>query len=165
MHAITRFTLFALAAICATALSQAAIAAVVQQSQIMLSADNCQAALPAFDGNIRKRPLAMQNDGTTPAFVTCGFKGLGIDPHSAGNDLIGVALTTQGSQSVSVTCTLVNGFSEPVYLTQTRTVHPGVANLLFWTGNGLDLAAMSCSLPPQTGILYTMRNYEETIED
>lgn len=33
----------------------------------------CQTALPVFDGNVRKRPLAVQNEGTSNAFVTCSF--------------------------------------------------------------------------------------------
>ena len=31
----------------------------------------CQAALPAYEGLIRKRPMAIQNEGVSTAFVTC----------------------------------------------------------------------------------------------
>ena len=31
----------------------------------------CAAALPAFEGLVRKRPRAIQNEGSTNAFVTC----------------------------------------------------------------------------------------------
>ena len=37
--------------------------------------DRCQPALPTFDGSIRKRPKAVQNEGTSIAFITCGFSG------------------------------------------------------------------------------------------
>jgi hypothetical protein len=33
----------------------------------------CQSALPVYDGLIRKRPLAVQNEGTKSAYVTCSF--------------------------------------------------------------------------------------------
>lgn len=165
MHLLIRSVLLGLAASCATAAPHAVSAAYVQQSQVMLSADNCQPALPAFDGNIRKRPLGMQNEGAATAFVTCAFKGLRFDPRTTGNDLVGIVLSAQGSQSVTVTCTLVTGVGEPNYSTQTRTVYPGVGNLLVWESGALDFAAMSCSLPPQAGILYTVRNYEEYIVD
>jgi len=33
----------------------------------------CQGALPNYEGAIRKRPLAVQNEGTGSAFVTCAF--------------------------------------------------------------------------------------------
>ncbi len=48
--------------------------AVTQNRRFQANATSyCQAALPAFEGAIRKRPLAVQNEGTTNAFVTCSF--------------------------------------------------------------------------------------------
>ncbi len=42
----------------------------------------CQTALPVFDGNVRKRPLAVTNEGTSNAFISCSIpKG----PDSTGN--------------------------------------------------------------------------------
>ncbi len=163
---------FFLVALSLVACLPAARAANVTQTQVMMSADSCQPALPAFDGSIRKRPLAMANDGTTTAFVTCAFKGLGQDAHSQGNNLIGIALGSTGGAAVTVTCTLVNGLATPVFVARTRTVTPGVTNLLFWqpsdfglVGGGLDRAAMSCSLPPSASVLYTLRSYVEYIAD
>src|SRR5690554_342572 len=37
----------------------------------------CQGALPAFETQIRKRPLALQNEGEANAFVTCSFNNPG----------------------------------------------------------------------------------------
>lgn len=177
MHASLRTVSAVLLAACAAALPLAAQAQArsIIQSQVMLSADNCQAALPAFDGNIRKRPMAMQNEGASAAFITCAFKGLPWDPRTVGNDVLGVALSTQTAQTVSVTCTLANGTraADAGYVTKTKTVYPGIANLLLWTppefgfsyGTGLDFAAMSCSLPPGASILYTLRRYEEFAVD
>ncbi len=35
---------------------------------------NCQPALPLDDAAVRKKPLAVQNEGIATAFITCSFK-------------------------------------------------------------------------------------------
>ena len=64
----------------------------------------CNGALPSFEGALRKRPLAVQNEGTAPAFVTCGLatEGRAYFVEVVARSTVGTALT--------LTCTLVNGW-------------------------------------------------------
>ena len=53
----------------------------------------CQGALPAFETQIRKRPLALQNEGEANAFVTCSFNNPG--QNSGGTRISGVTIHLQ----------------------------------------------------------------------
>src|SRR5687768_17233327 len=46
-------------------------AATVERYDYQSAAGVCQGALPAFAGTLRARPLAIGNEGASPAFVTC----------------------------------------------------------------------------------------------
>lgn len=50
-----------------------ASAATALREKVSNATGVCQAALPAFDGLVRKRPLAVQNESTGHAFVTCSL--------------------------------------------------------------------------------------------
>lgn len=120
----------------------------------------CQPALPAFDSLIRKRPLAVQNEGTATAFVTCSVP---ID--ILASDLGGAALffVNNTGGEVSIACTLANGATgNIIYIPKTTTGDdPYLVNT--WTPDdigGGELAnqmSFSCALPPGTGMhfLYT----------
>jgi hypothetical protein len=122
----------------------------------------CQSALPTFDGQIRKRPLAVQNEGTSSAFVSCAF----MVP-SKGTGVTQVTLTADNNTSspVDISCTLVSGVSH-----FTATYHPKTItlpansglNYLQWTaadngGANFDDFALSasCNLPVGTGLSFT----------
>lgn len=130
---------------------------------------NCQAALPVFDGQIRKRPRAIANEGTGMAFITCDFEGT---PNSLGVvTLAGVRLQNRSSAPATVSCTLVqavgdieNGPSG----TKSVAMAAGSTALLVWTaadfgGNLLSSPAMSCGVPPGVEIYATKLTYNEAI--
>jgi hypothetical protein len=67
----------------------------------------CQAALPSYEGQIRKRPLAIQNEGTAAAFITCSPSSLQYVPMQDFGH--GVFLANNSAASVTVNCTAVMG--------------------------------------------------------
>lgn len=144
-----------------------ASAAIVDRTETVMPAENCQPALPAYDGNIRKRPLAVQNEGTTIAFVTCGMKGaFAARPI---NRTVSITLANTSSTPVSATCTLVDGrdlaLSSPVFLPKTILVATSLPSVFEWTaasneGRNFIYPAISCGLPPGIGISSTSRVYQ-----
>lgn len=146
-------------------------AATVQRSVIQSGVMACQASTPAFDANLRKKPIGVDNVGTTTAYVTCGFTGdSGGTPQST---WIGVILRNTGAIALSISCTLVDAGADlntPKYVTRAAIV-PG-----YRTGQDLSFSsstdngntpfiapALSCALPPGAGIAATTRQYPEDI--
>ena len=132
----------------------------------------CQGALPAFEGQIRKRPLAVQNEGSADAFVTCALLNLGYN--SGTHRISGGTLYLQnlGGGSRTVSCTAVNSSAvaapgSPLYATRSVSV-PANANgsteLAFlatdFPGAPFllpgDTLSVSCNLPPGLGITGTV---------
>lgn len=141
--------------------------ATVIRPERLLAAENCQAALPNFEGSIRKRPLAVQNESSVNAFVTCAMKGTA--GARAINQEVRVRLINIADAPRSVTCTLVDGrnpaLSDPIYIAKSTTVAAGGSSEITWQpadngGNNFIYPALSCGLPPRTGIRYTSRLYQ-----
>lgn len=112
----------------------------------------CQGALPAYEGTLRKRPLAMQNEGTAPAFISCAF------PVENLLWRFEVALRSFDATEVTVTCTVVNGYDAGVTVYATKTaVLPasGVPQIMSWVPADFGASgsfpsmqvAMTCALP------------------
>jgi hypothetical protein len=128
-------------------------------SRVTLAAGACQTALPVFDGVVRKRPLAVQNEGSSTTFITCGLEGKFGAPSST--VVVFVGLVNNSASAATVNCTLVdgrNGLSDPVYMPKSLSL-PGNTPLaeMMWSPDDNDGAnfiypAISCSLPPGTGI-------------
>lgn len=128
------------------------------------AANYCQPALPAFDGLIRTRPLAIQNEGSSNAFVTCSMAGVrGI----INDEIIDTAdyqiyISNLNEEPVTVSCTAVAGIaSNPAgqqFETKTNTIQPGDEKLFKWTNADFSGVAMpllvsySCKLPPGAAI-------------
>ncbi len=140
-----------------------AVAATSQRIPASNATGFCQPALPAFDGNIRKRPLSVQNEGTATAFVTCT---LPVEARAIGGKTTRAFAYFHNSNdaATTVTCTLVQGvlgFSEGPNIIKSITM-PANTNLqiLLWDaaangGNLLgEILSLSCSLPPNTGVDY-----------
>jgi len=66
----------------------------------------CQSSLPVFDVQIRKRPLAVQNEGTAPAYVTCSFYAPGA---AGGLKSVLVYASVNDQVADTLTCTGVSG--------------------------------------------------------
>ncbi|MGY0611217.1 hypothetical protein ACW7GZ_00910 [Luteimonas sp. A537] len=118
-----------------------------------MAAGACKSALPIFDGNIRSRPLAVQNEGTSSAFVTCTQQAeLGNEPRS-----IGISLINTGAAATTVNCTMVNRPLLSEYYPESIQVAAGAITWLIFTPSGAPtftgtLHAFSCNLPPGTGV-------------
>ena len=149
-------------------------AAVTRDRDVIQSATGvCQAALPAYEGLIRKRPLAVQNEGSAGAFVTCSMAGtaLGIDGTRSISSLY-LYLDNNSANFVTVTCTLVDGLSGTtnVYLPK-AIVLPANSKFSYLRWNVTDndgnrylySTNTSCNLPAGTGISATWVTYREDV--
>lgn len=158
-------------AVLVAAASTPADAATISRSIINLSTKACQAALPAFDGLIRKRPLAIQNEGTSTAFITCAFDGVfgGGTPY---NTFVAVVVRNNGADAATVTCTLVDAktsLNNPIFITKSLVLAGGAVgqDIAFSTadngGVGYIYPALSCSIPAGVGISATAQVFVEEI--
>ena len=103
-----------------------ATAATIVEDELLLPAMACQAALPVFDGQIRKRPLAIQNEGTSNAFITCALRGRfgGTSATTGTSAFVTVGLINNTGSSRTATCTLVdgrNGLIDPINFVKSAT--------------------------------------------
>ena len=134
----------------------------------------CQGALPAFETAIRKRPLAVQNEGTTDAFVTCAFNNPAASSGISRITGATVLLQNLNGASRSVTCTGVNSSAtgdpgpagyvvRSVQVPASDTTSTPLAFVIAdFPGGGIgfpgDTFSVSCSLPPGVGIAGTVLN-------
>ncbi|MGY0613074.1 MULTISPECIES: hypothetical protein [unclassified Luteimonas] len=130
--------------------------------QMSTGPGTCQAALPAFEGQVRKRPLALQNEGTASAFVTCAppqFTGL-----ADGDYGLDVTFINNGSSAATVSCTGVSiGQIPTIYVSKAISVPSGATRILNWKDtDGSSKWVTSCNLPPGTGI-GTVQSYGVSI--
>lgn len=158
MKLATGFALLTIAV--ASAYSISANAVETDHSNTSGPAANCQSALPVFDTVIRKRPLAVQNEGTTASFITCSFV---VDAGNAiGNApvLLDTYFSNNTAAPVNLTCTAVSGFQTGTneFVSQTIEIAPGEQGNPFWadtdfdSGLGSGLISISCNLPAGVGI-------------
>jgi len=118
---------------------------------------NCQAALPAYEGMTRKRPLALVNEGEDVSFVTCA---LTTEEVSLNVNHFSTRVSNLGDEAVTVSCTAVVGdeLDSTRYIVKTLTLPPGGEDTLAWglADNGGLLfnksIALSCALPPMVGL-------------
>ena len=150
--------------------------AVTQQREFASNAAGlCQSALPVFDGVIRKRPLAVQNEGTSNAFVTCAFTGE--------YDFAGFYNTTSYTMYArsndgaahDLSCTGVTGYATGTNEFVVKTVSlpaDGSQQSLQWTGADFadatatinyETFATSCNLLPGVGLNDTYVDFNEDV--
>lgn len=120
----------------------------------------CQSALPVFDGVIRKRPLAVQNEGSEQAFVTCSF----ITQGQIAINYAALWAASNDGTAKSLTCTGVTGFKSGPNQFVTRTIDlpaSGIQQSVVWMPfdfvgtSGVFPSShfsVSCALPPGAGI-------------
>lgn len=127
----------------------------------------CQAALPAYEGMIRKRPLAMQNEGSGPAFVTCSLVAHHRYDDVPVNQYFQWAMLRVRSSSgtaLTISCTGVWGYGLPsdMHYETASIVLPAdgaTVDLAWdrpaagWPGpNPGHVFSASCSLPPGAAV-------------
>lgn len=148
-------------------------AVTLERSVVQNATGACQAALPSFEGNIRKRLLVVSNDGTTTAVVTCSFastdRGVG---GQRSIDVVIMNLDNNTASPVNVTCTLADGYSNSslAYLAKTLTLSANSKNNEYFWGasdnGGLNFfftVNATCALPPGTAIGITFVYYDEDV--
>jgi hypothetical protein len=132
----------------------------------------CQGALPAFETLVRKRPLAMQNEGDANAFVTCSFNNPGTNAGGSRISSITVYLQNAAAGTRTISCTAVNiaaGADAAAALYRTKSIpvprDAGASTALQFTAADFpgapillpgDAVSVSCNLLPGTGITSTV---------
>ncbi|MEP6634752.1 MAG: hypothetical protein ABJA62_11150 [Luteimonas sp.] len=154
-----------LSAACVTTLAYALLSnpATAATSPIVLQQNGtgpCQVALPAYESLVRRRPLAIQNEGASSAFVTCSLTTL---KGAIANDTFGYKLTmvNRSGNFLTLSCTAVIGSDgvsspAPVFVTKSDAAVNNASIVLTWrTFDGYSNDApfnVSCVLPPGVGI-------------
>lgn len=135
----------------------------------------CQGALPAFETAIRKRPLAVQNEGTTNAFVTCSFLSQGsIDSSTTNPNDVLVYFNSVSGTNVPISCTGVSGYAGGANEFVVKSVIVPANGQAQITWNSADFAgapanfpsglfSISCNLPPGGAINDTRMTFREEI--
>jgi hypothetical protein len=133
----------------------------------------CQAALPYYEDAIRKRPLAIQNEGDAGAFVNCSL--VGTERSTGGLKEAQVVVTNMSDAPLEVACTLIGEVTEAsmTFLPKTVTVpanQSGSAYVLRWDatdigGTLLKTANLSCNVPGGAGLGETSVQFDEYVGD
>lgn len=139
-------------------LASPASAEIVAKDYFINASGNCNGALPTYEGALRKRPLAIRNEGTTNAFVSCSI------PRSQADDgytLVGAYFTNSTGSDKTINCTLVDGavgIGEPALYPRSLILAAGTTNFIAWNSEEFELAEfaswinVSCNLPAGTEI-------------
>ena len=100
------------AALCAAGIAEAGSghAVLLPRSFVQNATGACQAALPYYEGTIRKRPLAIQNEGDASAFVNCSL--VGTERGSGGLQEAQIVVTNMSDAPLEVSCTLIGEVTE-----------------------------------------------------
>lgn len=164
-----------LLALCAGAASFAANADEQPRQINSGPVNHCQAALPVFDGKIRKRPLAVVNEGDGNAFVTCSLSTIGPRFLSTSTFFEFYVSYNGPEESADITCTVVGGVqggtgnATPQFDTRTGTFERGAVPDSFTYIPGQfnndimpDVISFQCNLPPGGAIhdMYLRLNEE-----
>lgn len=154
------------ATLAATLACNAATAATIPMNETTMAVADCQSALPVFDGVIRKRPLAVQNEGDSNSFITCGMRG--VTNVGSRNTTVQLHFVNNGATARSVSCTMVgglSGFADPIYRTGGSYIQPGNIGTIAWLEqpDGFYFSAISCALPPGMGIRSLHRSFRQEI--
>jgi len=153
------------------AMSGQADAVTVNRDYLTHGTASCQAALPVFDGNIRKRPKAIANEGTSSAFVTCGFES--INNAGTGFSAVTIFFINRSGVAKTVNCTFVNGIYDfafspslvkSVVMPTTRAnVSLGVTAATDNAGTNFTAPAISCEIPAGVEIAAVKGIYPEEV--
>lgn len=146
-------------------------AATVTRSVYTQASGACQGALPNYENNFRKRPLAVANEGATDAFVTCGVR----NTENTAKNAVELYVTNRNAADVDVKCTLVDGaFDSTIlfatYYPQTVTATAGVDSGFSW-GPASNPAItfqtpfqqISCDVPAQVEVNQVYSSVDENV--
>jgi hypothetical protein len=97
-------TLGALTVAAGAALSLPVTAATTLNLNAVQATGACQGALPNYEGSFRKRPLAIANEGSTGAYLTCGARS-----STFGINQTNLIVTNRTAADADINCTVVDG--------------------------------------------------------
>ena len=148
-------------------LSVQASAATVVKYNSKAASGACQGALPNYEGNFRKRPLAVVNEGSTAAFLTCGIDDAATDGTIGTNEVTLYVVNRTGA-AADISCTMVDGYVDATtgfanYYPQTITASSTTYSFLDWTGSYSPYSqAVSCNVPAafEVNVIYGSYNDE-----
>ncbi len=136
----------------------------------------CQAATPFFSDKIRKRPLAVKNEGTSSAFVTCSFTTIG--PRGLSTPIRYELFVSNTGPTTDITCTAVGGVeggignSAPQFDTRTTQLGSGDEPIAFTYTPGQfqndilpAVFSISCNLQPGMAVHDMYVIFNEDIGD
>ena len=143
-------------------------AAVAQTVHYQNATGFCQPALPVFEGNIRKRPTAIANEGTSNAFVSCSMTSL--PEAGAAIELPTLAVYNRTAADIDVTCSLVHSYEAGgLVVPKTLSIPAGDREFFEWTladiGDppSFDFLNFNCNLPVGVDIGYGYYYYSYEI--
>ena len=165
--------LIAVVASCAVASgSLPSTASAATRSEVLYAnpAQSCQLSIPTTDTKVRPRATSYNNEGTTSAFVICGY----TSPAASSGDLTRITLGVRSLNGVanSITCTgvtEVSGYGDQVYVSKTLAVPATGYFYLQWfpadfggtTGiPGSYNFSVTCNLPSNVGFNFTGSDYK-----
>jgi hypothetical protein len=130
----------------------------------------CQTALPVFDGNVRKRPVSVQNEGNSNAFITCSW-GIEVIDGTESTGISSAEVWFHSTAAGSVTCTGVAGWNGVQAQSVKTLTLPGGGQsdeAMIWTPAdfpngqmGTGLFSVSCNLQPGQGIDDSYITYDD----
>lgn len=169
------FVFALLGAAVALGTSSQADAAETRRYDYQGAAGICQPANATYAEKIRSRPLAVVNEGTTDAYVTCALRG-DARPGGRGVTRLIVEAGAPGGQSGVVSCTFVDGAQrggsiDAIYRNKTAFVTAGSRGVaLTWVPSEIAGApehifrpGVQCMLPPGIALHYLAVVYDEDI--
>lgn len=130
----------------------------------------CNGALPAYEGALRKRPLALRNEGSSSAFVSCSMQSDGGQNNGYASALI--TFVNRNASSTAVDCTMVAGIvaelgeEAPTYYPQTLGIPGNTAGIMAWEAADFELETFdnwlnfTCNLPPGVEMALVGGTYE-----
>lgn len=144
-------------ALLVSGVAQAGEAPTVDRTTYFNAPAHCQGALPNFDASLRKRPLGLQNEGPTNAFVTCAI------PTQGRVQALEMYASSHNGTATPVTCTMVTGYKggDNFYVPKTLTTSDtGGWTGFYWSASDFEAdgdipssyIAVSCNLAPGTGL-------------
>ena len=168
------FTIGTTAVLCAAGTASAGgHAMLLPRSFVQNATGACQAALPYYEGAIRKRPLAIQNEGDANAFINCSL--VGTERSTGGLKEARIVVLNFTDAPLDVSCTLIGEVTEAsmAFLTKSMTVpanQTGSAHALRWDvadiGSTLvKTANLNCNVPNGTGLGETSVQFDEYVGD
>lgn len=164
-------TLGALTAAAGALLSLQASAAPTPKFGSLAAANACQGALPNYEGSFRKRPLAVVNQGSTGAFLTCGASTYAFFGQGPGNSEVGLYVTNRTAIDADISCTMVDGLvggdiasTFANYYPQTLTVAANNYDYISWSGSFSPYGqGVSCNVPASWEVNRVWVGYSDEI--